>query len=385
MKVRKRRRVFHSQRLLPLVLLTAMIGGFIFSGWDRALAAERDYTVAVYTSGLPFDAKGQDGELSGFDVDLWKEIALKLGIKYHFREMAHFPEVLEAVSNGEADFGLAAISITSERSRSMVFSQPYFVAGQGILVNARRGHTVLALLEVLWSPVIFSAIALVLILIVVYGHLLWLAERGRNPLVSSSYVPGVFEAMWCAFAIKTTIGFGDLVPRRWLARLISIPIWLTGIFLVSIISAQLISEFVAERVKMGGSISSYHDLRKKKVVVLGGTTGLEVVKGLSPRRIVEVNRIEKGYKKLFDHEADALVYDYPFLAYAADTMRDQGYEVKVVGDPFGEEFYGIAMSQPLVEEDPGMVRKINMTILELRDRGYLEGLKHRWIGSLDAG
>lgn len=377
--------VFYLLRLKFLALLVMVIGLAVLPDQTQAADAQRDYTVAIFETGLPFNSVGADGEPRGLDIDLWNEIARRLEIKYHFQEMQYFPDVLGAVSRGEADFGLASLTMTSARAQSVVFSYPYYVSGQGILVNTRSGLTLLALAEVLWSPVILSAITLLIILTVVYGHLLWLAERGKDSFVSNSYIPGVLESMWCVFAIKTTIGFGDLVPRKWLARAIAVPIWLTGIFLVAIISAQLITEFVTERVKMGSAIMSHHDLRKKKVIVLEGSTGYAVVRELSPRKIVQVSKPEKGYTKLINQEADALVFDYPYLAYAVDAMRDQGHKVKIVGQPFGQEFYGISMSPQLIERDPALASKINMTILELRDQGYLEALKEKWIESLDTG
>ncbi len=377
--------VFCLLRFMFLALLVTVIGLAVLPDQTQAADAQRDYTVAIFETGLPFNSVGADGEPRGFDIDLWNEIARRLEIKHHFQEMQHFPDVLEAVSRGEADFGLASLTMTSARAQSVVFSYPYYVSGQGILVNTRSGHTVMALAEVLCSPVILSAIALLVILTVIYGHLLWLAERGKDSFVSNSYIPGVLESMWCVFAIKTTIGFGDMVPRKWLARAIAVPIWFTGLFLVAVISAQLITEFVAERVKAGSTIMNHHDLRKKKVIVLEGSTGYTIVKQLSPRKIVQVSNPEKGYTKLINQEADALVFDYPYLASAVDTMRDHGYKVKITGEPFGQEFYGIAMSPQLIERDPALASKINLTILELRDQGYLEALKEKWIESLDTG
>jgi ABC-type amino acid transport substrate-binding protein len=121
------------------------------------------------------------------------------------------------------------------------------------------------------------------------------------------------------------------------------------------------------------------------VIVIEGTTGFDAVKELGPRKIVQVKNTAKGFSKLLDNEADAVVFDYPFLVHAAHSMRAEGKMVKVVGQAFTEEFIAIPMSPQLAGRDPALVSRINRTILELRDEGYIENLKHKYIESLDDG
>lgn len=353
-------------------------------GAEAAAPDERDYTVAVFATGLPFSAKSADGGYFGFEIELWKEIAHRAEIKFHFEEMSRFPDTLRAVSEGKADFALASISVTGKRSESMLFLYPYYVSGQAILVNAKRTRPLMIFASVLWSPAILHTIAWLIVMTIIYGHILWLVERGRNPLVSRSYIPGVLEATWCAFAIKTTIGFGDLVPRIWFARLMAVPIWLTGIFLVSVISAQMVGEYVAHRLDVG-SVTGYYDLNQKRVAVIEGTTGFDAVKESGPRRIVQVENAAKGYSKLLDNEVDAMVFDYPFLVHAAHAMRAERKMVKVVGQAFTEELIAIPASLQLAGRDPALLARINHIILELRDEGYIDNLKHKYIENLDDG
>jgi ABC-type amino acid transport substrate-binding protein len=265
----------------------------------------------------------------------------------------------------------------------MVFSSPYCVSGQAILVNAKEMATIWVLLEVLCSPLIIHAILTLLLMLLVYGHILWFVERGNNPLVNSRYIPGVFEAMWCAFAIKSTIGFGDVVPHKWMARVLAVPIWLSGILLASVISAQVISAFVADRIKPESTISDYRDLPDKKVAVLEGSTGMIAVADIGVKNVVQVTSLEEGYRKLLNHEADAVVFDYPHLAYETDKLRTMGYHVMIIGEPFTQEFYAIPMSTQLAAREPDLIGKINSAILAMHDERYLDRLRQRWISVLD--
>jgi ABC-type amino acid transport substrate-binding protein len=82
----------------------------------------------------PFGFKNpQSGEIEGFDVDIGKAIAEKLGVK---------PKLIEAISdnripflqNGTADLILSTMTINKERDEEIDFSVPYYVARGRVLV-----------------------------------------------------------------------------------------------------------------------------------------------------------------------------------------------------------------------------------------------------------
>lgn len=54
-------------------------------------------------------------ELSGFSIDLWKELARAAGLEYEFEIVDSVTEQLDAVEGGSADAGIAAISVTQAR------------------------------------------------------------------------------------------------------------------------------------------------------------------------------------------------------------------------------------------------------------------------------
>jgi len=373
---------------IKLLLIMACAGiavGLLFAAPDacRAEVGPREgYRIGIYATGLPFIEKTPNGRYIGAELELWQEIARRSGFSYHYREMHSITETLQALAGDELDFALATMTITSKRSRLVVFSFPYFVSGQAILVNAKEMAPISVLLEVLCSPAIIEAFLALLLLILVYGHILWLAERGKNPLINKRYFPGVFEAMWCAFAIKSTIGFGDVVPHKWTARVIAVPIWLSGILIASVISAQLISAFVADRIKPEYTISNYRDLRDKKVAVVEESTGMIAVADIGVKDLVHVMSTDEGYRKLLDHEADAFVFDYPHLAYETEKLKAAGHRVMIAGMPFTQEFYAIPMSTRLAAREPGLMGEINAAILQMHDDKYIDRWRQKWISVL---
>ena len=71
---------------------------------------------------------------TGFSADLAADIARRMGrtLKVTF---AAFPDLLPAVTAGDCDIAMSAISITPERRQEVSFSDPYFDSGQALLVG----------------------------------------------------------------------------------------------------------------------------------------------------------------------------------------------------------------------------------------------------------
>src|SRR5262245_44821946 len=74
-------------------------------------------TLRVVTKPLEPFVIEQNGQLIGFSVDLWKEIAGRLNLKYEWVVVASVAEQLKAVQTGTADVAIAGISMTAEREQ----------------------------------------------------------------------------------------------------------------------------------------------------------------------------------------------------------------------------------------------------------------------------
>ena len=86
-------------------------------------------TVNAFIAGTtaPFDYV-QDGKYTGFEVAIMTAFCREYGYGLHI-ENTNFSGVITAVSAGKADIGAACISITEERKRSMLFSEPIYYGG----------------------------------------------------------------------------------------------------------------------------------------------------------------------------------------------------------------------------------------------------------------
>ena len=85
----------------------------------------------------PFETRGGENgaEVVGFDVEIAKAIAAKVGLPLKVEDMK-FDSLLPALSAGKVDLVLAGMTITPERAQNVDFSAPYYKATQVVLILA---------------------------------------------------------------------------------------------------------------------------------------------------------------------------------------------------------------------------------------------------------
>jgi ABC-type amino acid transport substrate-binding protein len=128
----KPRRVFAS--LLALVLLAAGCGDGGATGEGLETVAAGKLTVCTDAPYIPFEFQAEDGTWTGFDMDLMREIATRLGLELEVT-VQPFDGIWLAPAAGTCDIVAAAMTITPEREANALFSDPYFDADQSLLVR----------------------------------------------------------------------------------------------------------------------------------------------------------------------------------------------------------------------------------------------------------
>jgi ABC-type amino acid transport substrate-binding protein len=93
-----------------------------------------ELTVGVKFDVPPFGVKNpQTGDVEGFDVEMGKAIAAKLGVEPNFIE-AISDNRIPFLEDGTADVILSTMTINEERVQQIEFSDPYFIARGRVLV-----------------------------------------------------------------------------------------------------------------------------------------------------------------------------------------------------------------------------------------------------------
>jgi ABC-type amino acid transport substrate-binding protein len=84
----------------------------------------------------PFEFKGKDGQIQGFDIDLARAVAADLGVKLQIQAVGFGALMPQSVTSGRVDMAMSAITITPERAKVVSFSGPYFRSAQVFIVRA---------------------------------------------------------------------------------------------------------------------------------------------------------------------------------------------------------------------------------------------------------
>jgi glutamate transport system substrate-binding protein len=93
-----------------------------------------EITIGVKYDVPPFGFRNpQSGEVEGFDVDLGRAVAEKLGVEPRFVE-AISDNRIPFLQDGTVDLILSTMTITRERDKEIDFSEPYYIAGGRVLV-----------------------------------------------------------------------------------------------------------------------------------------------------------------------------------------------------------------------------------------------------------
>ncbi len=329
-------------------------------------------TITVGTSdNAPFVYKNQSGQLEGFSIDLIKEIALERGYKINFLH-TDLTSKLHNVTSGIADFAIGGISVTYDRSQSgMIFSYPTMNAGLAILV--KKNLTELSVIPIVIRNLINVEVAKMLgflfIVLLFWGFWLWLAERGSD-VIRDNFKDGFQDAIWCAWAIKTTIGFGDVYPKKILGRTLTIPIFFTGAVVIAVVAAPINAAFVQRNIgAVSSSIRGIEDLRGKHVATKSGTIAVKTIESIGAR-VTETESIEDAYKLLKEEKVDAIVFDSPVLIRYAKMNP----EYTITGPLFAKHHFAIAFPQ----KNTLLRDQINITLLKLRKDGRYKNIYDRY-------
>lgn len=321
----------------------------------------------------PFVILSESRPPSGYSIDLWQELTHNLGVDYEFVQLNNVAEKLQALSDGQTDVAIGGITVTGAREEFIDFCHPHFHTGLDILIPSGTGPSLKRLLSAFISKPSLSILAGFCVMLILAGHLIWIAERrskSGDQSFSPHYLPGVLEGIYWAIVTASTVGYGDKVPKKWSGRI------LTGIIIVT--SLPLFAFFVAELAsvitvrQMRADIRGPEDLWGRRVGVVKGTTSEEYLAGI--RADVSAFRsIRDAVQSLRDGRLDAVVYDQPNLLFYAE--REGGGTVSVVGNTFAPQDYALAVTQksPLRE-------RLNLALLALAESGELTRIYTKWFG-----
>jgi polar amino acid transport system substrate-binding protein len=128
-------------------------------------------------------------------------------------------------------------------------------------------------------------------------------------------------------------------------------------------------------------IAGDQDLSGKTVGAQIGTTGAFAVQDISGATLKEYDTIDLALLDLVNGNIDAVVVDTPVAAdYALASDQFTG-KLKIVGEPFTEEYYGLTVQKG----DPsGLAALFNAGLANVKASGKYDEIYAKWIGATSA-
>ncbi|WP_176630917.1 transporter substrate-binding domain-containing protein [Desulfolutivibrio sulfoxidireducens] len=340
------------------------------AGQPAAVPQKRVLTVGAMRA-PPFSFQDAQGEWRGIGIDLWDNVAEEMGVEYVIKKY-ELKGLLDALERGEVDVAAAPLPITPENINHLDFSQAYYFSGLGIAVPRQPARNIFFhVVEELFSTQFLAYVALMGVLLVASGLVVWWIERRINPDQFGRGARGIVDGMWWSAVTMTTVGYGDAAPKSVFGRLLGMVWMFASVVLVSIFTASITTTLTVGRI--GGKVAGPEDLSGAVVACVSQGSAEFFLRHthIKPHTYPD---LAAALTALANKEVDAVVDDRPLLLH---TVRNAfGKKIEVLGASFDPTAYAFAF--PL----GGELRKpVNIALWRLRrDRDYWKGITGPYLG-----
>lgn len=125
---------------LSALTMTACSSGNASAEEDNPYNLIEPDTIRVASIGdsKPYTFTDAEGQFTGFDVELFTDVAHRIGIENVVFTGQDFSALLSGVANGQFDVGVAAIGITDERKQTVDFSDGYLAGYLTVLASPEK-------------------------------------------------------------------------------------------------------------------------------------------------------------------------------------------------------------------------------------------------------
>ncbi|MDU1075607.1 transporter substrate-binding domain-containing protein [Clostridium sp.] len=135
------------KKLFATILVGAMAISMVAYGGEDAdqkdaltkIKEKGELTVGMSVDYAPYEffvMENGKKKMVGMDLEILKEVAKDIGVDFKVEEM-EFKGICTAVNAGQVDIGLSGLSPDEKRKEIVDFSDIYFEAEQGILINKK--------------------------------------------------------------------------------------------------------------------------------------------------------------------------------------------------------------------------------------------------------
>jgi polar amino acid transport system substrate-binding protein len=321
----------------------------------------------------PFVMKEAD-RVAGFSIDLWDEISRRLKMETTLQVVSDVNQYRDGLHAREAQVGITPVFYSAKLDEEFDFSYPVMTAGLQVMVRDEGGRwaptPLRDLIALLLSRSAAMWLGIALVIILAPAHVIWLLDRGSEDSISrgTAYFPGILDAM--TWAMTALVGGVQRLPGNWLARLLGLVWMFAGVVFIALYTARLTAQLTAEQIR--GTIAGPEDLPGKRIGSMPHGAAASYLQGIRAF-VSEFTTLDELCQALLDRKVDAVLFASPPLRYFA--AHRGGGRVKLVGPEIRIQDVGF-----LFQLNDPLRRRVNSTILALREDGTYYRLHGKWFG-----
>src|SRR5262249_521606 len=189
----------------------------------------------------------------------------------------------------------------------------------------RRGRLerLVDLFRTLLSSEASHVLAAIVVLTVLFGALVWVVERRRNPEFPRDLPAGIGSGVWWAGPTPSRVGCGGKVPIRVGGRFLALLWVLVSIVLIVMLTASMTATLATAELARGTTTDA---MRHLTVGALNGSASADFL-----RRSGVARRLYPSFESALDalarHEVDAIMFTENILRYYAARATHDPIEV----------------------------------------------------------
>ncbi|MDQ2704854.1 MAG: transporter substrate-binding domain-containing protein [Pseudomonadota bacterium] len=356
----------------PAVALILLLTLLAPQGAALAQQTPEPLKVGIFVN-PPFVMK-EHGRLTGMAVELWQELAARLGRSFSYVEFETVHDLIEATAGGSIDVAVTNLTINQARAERLDFTQPWFDGGYRIMIATHRGSGLSSLIQGLSDAGFLRAYAWIGFILVAATILLTFFDRRFDRSFPRRWRDGIAESFYSVMSVATT---GRTPERKnlfgWVGRIWQ-GLWLVcGIAVLAYVTSSITS--VMTTLSLTGQIEGLADIGERPVGVLTGTVQEEFAhtEGLYVR---SYRGIDAAIEALVEGDVAAIIHDAPVLEYYAHTHAE--LPVDVVGRLFEKDKYGFALPH-----GSALTHPLTVELLGIVDADEIEELRAKYFGPAD--
>ncbi|XP_012558841.2 uncharacterized protein LOC105845532 [Hydra vulgaris] len=160
-------------------------------------------------------------------------------------------------------------------------------------------------------------IALTVMMVLLFGMLIWFIECTYNNEFSLFFVNGAATGLWWSVVSMTTVGYGDVVPRSIPGKVIAC-VWL----FIGVVISCLVTATVTEVVTGLEGL----DIYEQKVSVLDNSYELKAAKEMYDADVVPVKTYEEAIKLVREEKVFAALMNVDVAAWKQNEIIDDNHK-----------------------------------------------------------